>query len=176
MTKHQFAKALQLAASDTDIHVDLSVFDGFGLRDFKPVYTTTQAVAALIRWQAMRLDGQLDYNEVRHIADAKGKFIVKEEEKMSKTIPAELRRTVREAWRAYKDLRYNSSSRIVVLQYLYGGAYDYYKLDQNAWVPRTRTIVSLEAPRWYRGEPQPRRLLLREVMEQVAETLAARER
>ena len=95
---------------------------------------------------------------------------------MSKTIPAELRRTVREAWRAYKDLRYNSSSRIVVLQYLYGGQYDYYKLDQNAWVPRTREIVSLEAPRWYSGEPRPRRLLLREVMEQVAETLAARER
>jgi len=100
---------------------------------------------------------------------------------MSKPIPAELRRVVREAWKAYKALPYNSSSRIVILrivilQYLYGGSYVYRKLDENAWVPHTRVIVSLEAPRWYSGEPRPRRLLLREVMEQVAETLAARER
>lgn len=94
--------------------------------------------------------------------------------KKSKTIPAELRNVVRKAWRAYKALRYNSSSRIVILQYLDGGSYDYRKLDENSWVPRTRVIVSLEAPRWYSGEPRPRKLLLREVMEQVAENLAAR--
>jgi hypothetical protein len=91
------------------------------------------------------------------------------------TLPAELRRVIREAWKAYKVLRYNSSSRIVILQYLDGGSYDYRELDENAWIPHTRAIVSLEAPRWYSGEPRPRRLLLREVMEQVAETLAARE-
>lgn len=93
---------------------------------------------------------------------------------MTITIPAELRNVAREAWRAYKTLRYNSSSRIVILQYLYGGSYHYRQLDENAWVPHTRAIVSLEAPRWYSGEPRPRRLLLREVMEQVAEALERR--
>lgn len=94
--------------------------------------------------------------------------------KKSKTIPAELRRVVREAWRDYKTLRYNSSTRIVILQYLHGGSYDYRRLDEGSWVTNTRVIVSLEAPRWYSGEPRPRRLLLREVMEQVAENLPAR--
>jgi hypothetical protein len=38
--------------------VDTSIFDGFGLRDFQPVYVTLRQVAALMRWQALQFNGE----------------------------------------------------------------------------------------------------------------------
>jgi len=53
MTLKEFRTAFALAK---DTNIDLSInnaFDGYGLRDFQPITTTIESVAALIRWQAM---------------------------------------------------------------------------------------------------------------------------
>ena len=38
--------------------VDTSIFDGFGLPGFCPVYVTLRQVAALMRWQALQFNGE----------------------------------------------------------------------------------------------------------------------
>lgn len=62
MTLKQFRAAFAIAK---DFSVDLSDVDnsnhfGFGLSTFKPVYTTLNAVAKTIRWQALCFNGQWD--------------------------------------------------------------------------------------------------------------------
>mgnify|MGYP006295561597 CR=1 FL=1 len=62
MTLDQFhqafaiAKDFQRQLSD----VDNSNLFGFGLPGFRPQYTTLEAVAKTIRWQALRFNGQWD--------------------------------------------------------------------------------------------------------------------
>ena len=62
-------KALALARSDAPLNVeDLSIFDGFGLPDFKPVTCTVEALAMLIRWQCFCLNGSIDSEALQEIA------------------------------------------------------------------------------------------------------------
>ena len=62
-------RALAIARSDTPLNVaDLSIFDGFGLPDFRPVVCTVEALAMLIRWQCFRLDGSIDAEALQEIA------------------------------------------------------------------------------------------------------------
>ena len=83
MNLKQFQTAFALA-KNTDIDLSLNeTFDGYGLRDFQPITTTIESVAALIRWQAMHIghpkdsgptfdDQELD--SIRHIG--RHKFII----------------------------------------------------------------------------------------------------
>ena len=58
MNRAQLNQAFALARSDADLRTeDISVFDGFGLPDFEPVYVTIESVAALIRWQCRDIFG-----------------------------------------------------------------------------------------------------------------------
>jgi len=69
MNRHQLEKAVQLALSKADLDVaDLAIFDGFGLPGFRPVTVTTRALAMLIRWQCVQLNGQINSEALDEIA------------------------------------------------------------------------------------------------------------
>ena len=56
---------------------DISVFDGFGLHDFKPVVCTTRQLAFLIRWQCFNMNGTIDSSALDEIMQAgRRKFTV----------------------------------------------------------------------------------------------------
>jgi len=68
MTKDEFRQAMEIAKSGKDLtNVDDSNLFGFGLRDFKPVATSLDAVAKTIRWQSFRFDGSVDMEAVNEI-------------------------------------------------------------------------------------------------------------
>ena len=72
MTLAQFQKAFTIA-NDASIdlsNVDDSILFGCGLPLFEPVYTTLEAVAKLIRWQAMQFNAEA-LNEVTTIGRKK---------------------------------------------------------------------------------------------------------
>ena len=63
--------ALAIARSDRPLNVaDLTMFDGFGLPGFRPITCTLEALAMLIRWQCVRLDGSVDGEALQEIAEA----------------------------------------------------------------------------------------------------------
>ncbi len=69
MTKAQLAKAFNVAKSDADVsNEDISIFDGFGLNGFLPVYCTIGQLARLIRWQCQYMNGEWDMEEFQVIA------------------------------------------------------------------------------------------------------------
>lgn len=56
MNLKQFQAAFALAKNpDVNLSPLNETFDGYGLREFQPVTTTIESVAALIRWQAMHI-------------------------------------------------------------------------------------------------------------------------
>jgi hypothetical protein len=56
MNKKEFSSAIKIAESQKDLSsLDLSVFFGFGLKDFQPVYVTLDSIAALIRYQCFAI-------------------------------------------------------------------------------------------------------------------------
>ncbi len=62
-------RALAIARSDRPLNVvDLSLFDGFGLPDFRPVTCTVEALAMLVRWQCVCFDGSIDHDALNEIA------------------------------------------------------------------------------------------------------------
>jgi len=70
MTLSQFQAAFAIAK---DFSRDLSKVDdgilfGFGLSSFKPVHTTLEAVAKLIRWQAYQFNGEWDSEALNEVA------------------------------------------------------------------------------------------------------------
>lgn len=69
MTKAEMTKAVELAKTrKVSVPTDLTVFDGFGFRDYKPVYVTLDAVAALVNWQALQFNGTYDPEAINEIA------------------------------------------------------------------------------------------------------------
>ena len=69
MKRHQLEKAVQLALSKADLDIaDLAIFEGFGLSGFKPVTVTTRALAMLIRWQCVQMNGQINAESLDEIA------------------------------------------------------------------------------------------------------------
>lgn len=61
MTRQQLAEAKTLAKSSDDLSgVDTESFNGFGLAGFKPIIATIRQVAAVLRWQALMLNGEWD--------------------------------------------------------------------------------------------------------------------
>ena len=81
MTKEELSKARELATNeDVDLAAEtgqIDIFNGYALPDFKPVYVTIEMVAALIRWEALWFNGNLDANALNAIAAAgRKKFLV----------------------------------------------------------------------------------------------------
>jgi hypothetical protein len=79
MTLEQFQAAFSIAKDlDRDLTgVDDSTLYGYGLPGFKPVYTTLEAVAKIMRWQALQFNGQwnaLELNDVGNIG--REKFLI----------------------------------------------------------------------------------------------------
>jgi hypothetical protein len=80
MTKQEFSQAFQIAKSNEKIdpgQEPIDLFDGFGFKDFAPVYVTLKQVARLIRWQAICMDGSIDSENLQEIANiGRKKFFI----------------------------------------------------------------------------------------------------
>ena len=78
MRKEEFKKALELAKDrKVELPTDISIFAGFGLKDFDPVHVTLDRVAALINWQALQFNGEWDAEALNEIGIAgRKKFII----------------------------------------------------------------------------------------------------
>lgn len=77
MTKNEMKKAVELAKSDKELSADISMFNGYGLPSFEIIHTTIEAVANLIRWQAIQLNGNFDMEELDCIAKiGRKKFVI----------------------------------------------------------------------------------------------------
>ena len=74
----EFAEAFEIAKSDEDLSaIDDTPLYGCALRNFKPVHTTLRAVAKLIRWQALKLNGDWDMTEIDDLANiGRTKFLI----------------------------------------------------------------------------------------------------
>jgi hypothetical protein len=72
MTLVQFQSAFAIAKDfNRDLsNVDDSILYGYGLNSFKPVYTTLEAVAKTIRWQALQFNGEWDAEALNEVAEA----------------------------------------------------------------------------------------------------------
>lgn len=70
MTLTQFQCAFAIAKDfNRDLsNVDDSILFGCGLRSFEPVHTTLEAVAKLIRWQALQFNGEWDAEALNEVA------------------------------------------------------------------------------------------------------------
>jgi len=70
MNKNELNQALTIAQSNESLgHVDISIFEGFGLSSYAPVNVTIRQVASLIRWQAIQLNGEIDAQNFDEIAN-----------------------------------------------------------------------------------------------------------
>lgn len=80
MTKAELSKALELAKTRTGIDfadTNLHKFNGFAMRDFKPLYVRLEDVADLIRYQCNEFGGGFDNDALNEIAEAgRTKFLV----------------------------------------------------------------------------------------------------
>ncbi|MCK9369892.1 hypothetical protein M0R04_08310 [Candidatus Dojkabacteria bacterium] len=78
MNKQELTQAVTMAKDRTVKEpTDISIFGGFGLKDFEPVYVTLDKVAALINWQCLQFNGEYDAEALNEIAIAgRKKFII----------------------------------------------------------------------------------------------------
>jgi inorganic pyrophosphatase/exopolyphosphatase len=78
MNTQEFKAAFAIAKSSQDLsHVDTSHLFGYALKDFQPTATTLEAVAAIMRWQALYFNGnwnQEELDEIRQIG--RKRFII----------------------------------------------------------------------------------------------------
>ena len=65
MDAKEFKMAFALAKSNADFsNVNIDHLSGYGLKDFQPVTTTLEAVAKIMRWQALHFNGSWDMEEL----------------------------------------------------------------------------------------------------------------
>lgn len=79
MTFKQFQIAYSIAKDfDRNLSdVDDSNLYGFGLREFRPTHTTLEAVAKIIRWQALQFNGEWDIDALNEVIQhGRKKFLV----------------------------------------------------------------------------------------------------
>jgi hypothetical protein len=71
MTLNQFQQAFAIAKDfNRDLtNVDDTMLYGFGLSSFKPVYTTLEAVAKIIRWQALQFNGEWNGEALNEVVE-----------------------------------------------------------------------------------------------------------
>lgn len=61
MTNAEFKNAAEIAKSNADLTgIDTQVLFGYGLAGFAPVAATIEAIAAVIRWDCLMLNGEFD--------------------------------------------------------------------------------------------------------------------
>ena len=69
MLKTDLTRALAMARSAQPLGVDgIELFNGFGLPGFATVSCTVRALAQLVRWQCINLDGSVDAPALDEIA------------------------------------------------------------------------------------------------------------
>lgn len=76
MTKKEFSKALELAKSNKFEIANLSLFDGFALKEFEPVACTLDDIAGLIAWQAICFNALIDNEALNEIWSNRSRFII----------------------------------------------------------------------------------------------------
>lgn len=79
MTTQQLSQAMKLAMDAKEYLADQHIhqFDGFALRGFEPIYCTLKQLAALVRWQAVQLNGAVDAAALQEVAyHGRNKFVV----------------------------------------------------------------------------------------------------
>lgn len=80
MNKAEVKRAVELSKVRVNIpfsDTNLELFNGFALKDFKPVNVTLVDVADLIRWQCSMFNGGFDTEALNEIVShGKNKFIV----------------------------------------------------------------------------------------------------
>jgi hypothetical protein len=76
MDKRQFDKAVKMAKEGQGTINNLHVFDGFALKEYKPVLCHIDDMAGLIRYQAACFDGTFDLEALNEVWESKSKFIV----------------------------------------------------------------------------------------------------
>jgi hypothetical protein len=76
MNKAELHTALELAQTHSYGIANISLFDGFALRNFKPIACTINDLAGLIAWQAICFDGSIDSEALNEIYSARKKFLV----------------------------------------------------------------------------------------------------
>jgi hypothetical protein len=78
MNANEFKAAFAIASSDKDLSdVSFDHLFGFGLKDFQPVSTTLDAIAKVIRWQTLFMNGTWDQEELDTIRSiGRKQFIV----------------------------------------------------------------------------------------------------
>jgi len=77
MRKQELSKALKMAQSDEALGEVPNIVDGYGLPGFAPVCITLKNLAALIRWQCIYFNGNLDNEALNDIAIlGKKRFII----------------------------------------------------------------------------------------------------
>jgi hypothetical protein len=70
MNKAEMSEVLKIAKSGCNLfHVDIGVLYGCGLPGFGHVHTTLEVCARHIRWQAHRMDGTWDEEEISQSMD-----------------------------------------------------------------------------------------------------------
>lgn len=70
MTNQEFQDCFKLAQNGEELAGDISRFNGYGLREFRPLVATKAELALLIRWQALQFNGQWDSSELTDIKNS----------------------------------------------------------------------------------------------------------
>lgn len=69
MKATQLQAALDIARSDAALNIeDIGIFDGYGLRGFEPITCTVEALAMLIRWECVQLNGEINAEALAELA------------------------------------------------------------------------------------------------------------
>lgn len=79
MTLHQFQRACAAAKNPTlDLSAtDITMLVGYGRPSFRQTHTTLAAVAKIIRWDALQLDGEWDAEALEEICKVgRKKFLI----------------------------------------------------------------------------------------------------
>lgn len=76
MTKLQFDQCTQMAQKGITNHSNLDIFHGFALKSFKQIVCTYKDMAALIQWQTIQLNGNIDTENLNQIFQNRRKFII----------------------------------------------------------------------------------------------------
>ena len=86
MTRNELSLAVAMAQSDEELPTFIGengsqrlidLFNGFGLADFAPVHVTIRDLAALVRYECIMMNGEIDNAALTEISElGKTKFIV----------------------------------------------------------------------------------------------------
>lgn len=77
MKRSDLDRALIFAKSDISLdYSNLHLFNGFALKGFKQVVATVKDLAALIRWQALMFNGEVDNESLTEIWNHRHRFII----------------------------------------------------------------------------------------------------